>query len=320
MLFTQNIDCLERVAGVPSDKIIDAHGSFATQRCIECKEEYPDEKMKEHVFGGKVPYCDKEGCKGLVKPDIVFFGEALPKAFDNNTYQVAMADLVLIVGTSLSVYPFAALPGMAQEGKPRVLFNMEKVGQIGTRSDDVVELGDCDAGIRKLADALGWRDELEKLWRQTVGDAEADRQLGGREKNDVQDEVERLAAEVGAVVIDESDEGGVPSEKEPTKHKDGPAVSEKPKDEDKQREPEIVTATATTDVEEDTKEAPKTQQPKLDQAHVEQLQAEASKTESLVTEPPKPQTPKEDPPQVEKSKEEATKEGTAPATLSTEKK
>ncbi|KAF4956522.1 hypothetical protein FGADI_3801 [Fusarium gaditjirri] len=307
MLFTQNIDCLERVAGVPSDKIIEAHGSFATQRCIACKEEYPDGKMKEHVFGGKVPHCDKEGCKGLVKPDIVFFGEALPKAFDNNTYQVAMADLVLIVGTSLSVYPFAALPGMAQEGKPRVLFNMEKVGQIGTRSDDVMELGDCDAGIRKLADALGWRDELEKLWRQTVGDVEADRQLSGREKNDVQDEIERLAAEVGAVVIDESDEG-VPLEKEPTKHKDGPAVSEKQKDDDKQREPETVTTTASTDVEEHTKETPKTQQPKLDQA-------QASKAESLVTEPPKPQTPKEEPPKVE-----ASKEGTAPAALSNEEK
>ncbi|KAF5687972.1 NAD-dependent histone deacetylase SIR2 [Fusarium circinatum] len=319
MLFTQNIDCLERVAGVPSDKIIEAHGSFATQRCIECKEEYPDEKMKEHVFGGKVPHCDKEGCEGLVKPDIVFFGEALPKAFDNNTYQVAMADLVLVVGTSLSVYPFAALPGMAQEGKPRVLFNMESVGQIGTRSDDVMELGDCDAGIRKLADALGWRDELEKLWRQTVGDAEADRQLGGREKDDVQDEVERLAAEVGAVVIDESDEG-VPLEREPTKHKDGPTVSEKPKDDDKQREPEAATAAAPTDLEKDTEEAPMTQQPKLDQAHVEKLEAEASKTESLVTEPPRPQTPEEKPPKAETSKAGAEKEGTVPAALSNEEK
>ncbi|KAF4982329.1 hypothetical protein FZEAL_2028 [Fusarium zealandicum] len=203
MLFTQNIDCLERVAGVPSDKIIEAHGSFATQRCIECKTEFPDDKMKDHVFGGMVPQCDEPGCNGLVKPDIVFFGESLPKAFDNNTYQVAMADLVLVIGTSLSVYPFAALPGMAQEGKPRVLFNMERVGLLGNRSDDVMELGACDDGIRKLADELGWRDELEQLWRDTVGDEEADRQLSGREKNEVEDEVERLAAEIGAVVIDD---------------------------------------------------------------------------------------------------------------------
>lgn len=205
-LFTQNIDCLERRAGVPSDKIVEAHGSFATQRCIECKTEYSDEKMKEHVFSAKVPHCDEPGCNGLVKPDIVFFGESLPKAFDNNTFQVAMADLVLIIGTSLTVYPFASLPGMAQEGKPRLLFNMERVGQIGSRSDDVLELGACDDGIRKLADELGWRDELEKLWRDIVGDEEAARQLSGRQRSEVEDEVERLAAEIDAVVIQDKDE------------------------------------------------------------------------------------------------------------------
>ncbi|KAF4446127.1 NAD-dependent histone deacetylase SIR2 [Fusarium austroafricanum] len=320
MLFTQNIDCLERRAGVPSDKIIEAHGSFATQRCIECKEDYPDEKIKEHVFGGKVPHCDKEGCNGLVKPDIVFFGEPLPKAFDNNAYQVAMADLVLIVGTSLSVYPFAALPGMAQEGKPRVLFNMEQVGQLGSRSDDVIELGDCDAGIRKFADALGWRDELEKLWRQAVGDEEADRQLSGREKNKVQDEVERLAAEVGAVVIDDDTKADGTSEEEPTKHPDGPVVKEEPQAEENKQEP--VTTTAPGAAQNETKEPPKTKYHKLDQPKIEQLEAEASKTESLATEPPKPQPPKEEPSQTDASKDEPTKEvaTSAAAVPSTEEK
>ncbi|KAH7126316.1 DHS-like NAD/FAD-binding domain-containing protein [Dactylonectria estremocensis] len=202
MLFTQNIDCLERAAGVPSDKIIEAHGSFATQRCIECKTEFPDDKIREHVLKGEVPHCGEKDCNGLVKPDIVFFGEALPKTFDNNTYQAAMADLVLIIGTSLSVYPFAGLPEMVMQGKPRVLFNMERVGQIGNRSDDVIELGSCDAGIRKLADELGWRDELEQLWREVVGKKEAERQLGDRieAEEKLEDEVEKLAAEVEAVL------------------------------------------------------------------------------------------------------------------------
>ncbi|KAH7161251.1 Sir2 family protein [Dactylonectria macrodidyma] len=202
MLFTQNIDCLERAAGVPSDKIIEAHGSFATQRCIECKTEYPDDEIREHVLKGEVPRCGEKDCGGLVKPDIVFFGEPLPKTFDNNTYQAAMADLVLIIGTSLSVYPFAGLPEMTMQGKPRVLFNMERVGQIGHRSDDVIELGSCDAGIRKLADELGWRDELEQLWREVVGKKEAERQLGDRIEAEerLEDEVEKLAAEVESVL------------------------------------------------------------------------------------------------------------------------
>lgn len=79
MLFTQNIDCLERQAGVPTDKIVEAHGSFATQRCIDCKTEYPDDLMKMAVAAGDVPHCIVPQCNGLVKPDIVFFGEALQR-------------------------------------------------------------------------------------------------------------------------------------------------------------------------------------------------------------------------------------------------
>ena len=81
MCLTQNIDTLERRAGVPSDKIIEAHGSFAQQRCIECKTEFDDAKMKEIVMNfardKKIPRCERKGCGGLVKPDIVFFGESV---------------------------------------------------------------------------------------------------------------------------------------------------------------------------------------------------------------------------------------------------
>lgn len=73
--FTQNIDTLERRAGVPDDKIIEAHGSFATQRCIDCGAPYDDDLIKVHIKEKTIPRC--EGCRGLVKPDIVFFGEAV---------------------------------------------------------------------------------------------------------------------------------------------------------------------------------------------------------------------------------------------------
>lgn len=73
--FTQNIDTLERRAGVPEKKIIEAHGSFATQRCIDCKRPYDDEKIRKAVMNSAIPRC--EHCTGLVKPNIVFFGEAV---------------------------------------------------------------------------------------------------------------------------------------------------------------------------------------------------------------------------------------------------
>ncbi|KAI1263426.1 DHS-like NAD/FAD-binding domain-containing protein [Xylariaceae sp. FL1019] len=196
MLFTQNIDCLERAAGVPPELIVEAHGSFASQRCIYCKTPLPDEEMREAIEKGDPPSCVLEGCEGIVKPDIVFFGEGLPNAFFNNSKVPAEADLAIVMGTSLSVGPFNMLPTMPGKGVPRLLLNMECVGDFGTRADDVLCLGDCDAGIRKLADELGWRDELETMWVDIVGEKEAERQREGEREHEGEDEVDQLVKEV----------------------------------------------------------------------------------------------------------------------------
>ncbi|KAJ5097518.1 NAD-dependent protein deacetylase hst2-1 [Penicillium angulare] len=197
--FTQNIDCLERQAGVPGDKIIEAHGSFATQRCIECKVPFPDDNMHTHVEKGEVPRCLEKDCDGLVKPDIVFFGEALPASFHQNRELPAEADLCIVMGTSLTVQPFASLPSMCMNGTPRVLINMDRVGGMGSRQDDVLVLGDIDAGVRKFARALGWEEELEALWEETnpnPKDREAELASPQTRDERLQDEVDRLAAEV----------------------------------------------------------------------------------------------------------------------------
>jgi NAD-dependent histone deacetylase SIR2 len=70
-------------------------------------------------------------------------------------------------------------------------------------------LGDCDAGVRKLADALGWRQELEEAWRELVGEDEAERQLQGATKRvaEAQDEVGKLAEEVEEVLHIDDGEG-----------------------------------------------------------------------------------------------------------------
>uniref|UniRef100_L2FS49 Nad-dependent deacetylase sirtuin-2 n=1 Tax=Colletotrichum fructicola (strain Nara gc5) TaxID=1213859 RepID=L2FS49_COLFN len=201
MNFTQNIDCLERRAGVPDDKIIEAHGSFATQRCIECATPFPDDKMLQHVQAEIVPRCGT--CDGLVKPDIVFFGEALPEAFRNNTHLPAMADLIVVMGTSLSVYPFAGLAEASRSGVPRLLLNRERVGQMGRRADDVVELGTCDAGVRKLASLLGWRDELEDMWRGIDGGSDTEDAQQTIPKGTVSRVTKALEAEVGTDIKDD---------------------------------------------------------------------------------------------------------------------
>lgn len=185
MCFTQNIDTLERRAGLPGDKIIEAHGSFASNACIDCKEAFGDEDMREAVEKGEPARC--HSCGGLVKPDIVFFGEGLPDSFFSTVPQLRRADLLFILGTSLTVMPFAGICRLAPESCPRVLINLDAVGDIGSRPDDVLALGHCDAVVRELCKELGWLEELEELWKETEG-------LG--EKVDEKDEVEKITRDI----------------------------------------------------------------------------------------------------------------------------
>lgn len=177
--YTQNIDTLERVAGLPAEKIVEAHGTFHTSHCLECKQEYTIDWMKERIFSDSVPTCEK--CNGVVKPDIVFFGEDLPRRFFACVEKdFPKCDLLIILGSSLTVQPFASLIDRVPKACPRLLINRERAGQrdwltavleIGRGLDfdsrnnfrDVAWLGSCNEGSQMLADKLGWGDELKKL-------------------------------------------------------------------------------------------------------------------------------------------------------------
>ncbi|PIL22456.1 hypothetical protein GSI_15144 [Ganoderma sinense ZZ0214-1] len=165
--FTQNIDTLERQAGVPLDRLVEAHGSFASQHCIDCKKEYDSEKMRLAIEKAEVVRCDDESCAGLVKPDVVFFGESLPELLSQSIPKISSADLLFVIGTSLTIQPFAKLASMAPETCPRVLINLDFAGDIGMRADDVLLLGKCDGIVRDLCLELGWADALEREWAKT---------------------------------------------------------------------------------------------------------------------------------------------------------
>lgn len=74
-LFTQNVDTLERIAGLPDDKIVEAHGSFASAHCLNCRQEFGAEDLRPQIARGEVIRCKKTMCKksgrGLIKSDIV---------------------------------------------------------------------------------------------------------------------------------------------------------------------------------------------------------------------------------------------------------
>lgn len=174
-IYTQNIDTLERIAGVPPDLIIEAHGCFDDHRCVKCHKQYDGALFKEKLFKDELIKCD--ACKGYVKPSIVFFGEGLPQRFFecweddtaeyNETYEPDgdAKFVALIAGTSLKVHPFASLPEELPVFIPRVLINQELVGTFedDPRHDDQIYLGQTDAFVQDLCEELGWEKELEQL-------------------------------------------------------------------------------------------------------------------------------------------------------------
>uniref|UniRef100_A0A8C7XD84 NAD-dependent protein deacetylase n=1 Tax=Oryzias sinensis TaxID=183150 RepID=A0A8C7XD84_9TELE len=162
-MYTQNIDGLERLAGIPPEKLVEAHGTFATATCTSCLQKYKGEELQPAVMSGSVPKCS--ACGGVVKPDIVFFGEELPPRFLKYLTDFPLADLLIIMGTSLEVEPFASLAGAVRSSVPRLLINRDPVGPFvwGRRPQDVLQLGEVVGGVQALVEALGWTRELQAL-------------------------------------------------------------------------------------------------------------------------------------------------------------
>ncbi|XP_018891746.1 NAD-dependent protein deacetylase sirtuin-3, mitochondrial isoform X2 [Gorilla gorilla gorilla] len=168
-LYTQNIDGLERVSGIPASKLVEAHGTFASATCTVCQRPFPGEDIRADVMADRVPRCPV--CTGVVKPDIVFFGEPLPQRFLLHVVDFPMADLLLILGTSLEVEPFASLTEAVRSSVPRLLINRDLVGPLAwhPRSRDVAQLGDVVHGVERLVELLGWTEEMRDLVQRETG-------------------------------------------------------------------------------------------------------------------------------------------------------
>eukprot|EP00794_Sanderia_malayensis_P018231 gene18231-20049_t len=165
-IYTQNIDALEQAAGIPKSKLVEAHGSFATATCRRCRTNYKGEEIWPEIERQEVPKCRQLGCSGVIKPDIVFFGEDLPRRFFLYPKDFAKCDMLIVMGTSLKVEPFAGLANEASRSAPRLLINRDIVGPFvrrKKRANDVIIKGDIVAGVNKLLTALSWKKECEAL-------------------------------------------------------------------------------------------------------------------------------------------------------------
>ena len=153
--FTQNIDGLELDAGLDKELLVQAHGHMRTSRCCVCRTESPIEKYHEHIDKKTVLFCSEEGCRGVVKPDVTFFGEGLPDEFRDNCMLLKQSDLVIVMGTSLKVQPFSLLLSLVPETTPILLLNHDNVIQ-GRRSNVLYIPGDIEDNICNLCAELGW--------------------------------------------------------------------------------------------------------------------------------------------------------------------
>ncbi len=126
-IITQNIDGLHHLAG--STKVVELHGAISRNYCVQCKKAYGLDAILS-VQG--VPHCD---CGGMIRPDVVLFGEQLDKAaLFEAARLIRDADVLLVGGTSLTVYPAAGLVDYF-EGDKLILINRDS-----TPLDDMADL------------------------------------------------------------------------------------------------------------------------------------------------------------------------------------
>uniref|UniRef100_A0A1A9WKZ9 protein acetyllysine N-acetyltransferase n=1 Tax=Glossina brevipalpis TaxID=37001 RepID=A0A1A9WKZ9_9MUSC len=171
--YTQNIDTLEQVAGIQN--VIECHGSFSTASCTKCKYKCDADSIRADIFAQRIPVCPR--CQpnveqsvdasqpvsefelrrlvenGIMKPDIVFFGEGLPDEF--HTVMASdkdKCDLLIVMGSSLKVRPVALIPSSIPANVPQILINREQLHHL---EFDVELLGDGDVIINQICHRLG---------------------------------------------------------------------------------------------------------------------------------------------------------------------
>lgn len=129
-VITQNIDNLHQAAGVPADKVIELHGNTSYAKCLSCGARAEIADIRNHFAAhGEAPDCAL--CGGILKTATISFGQAMPEAEMARAEAAALAcDLMLVMGSSLVVYPAAAFPLLAKRsGAKLVILNREETEQ-----------------------------------------------------------------------------------------------------------------------------------------------------------------------------------------------
>jgi NAD-dependent deacetylase len=133
---TQNIDGLHQASGVPDDKVIELHGNATYAACLDCRRRYELDWVREiFAVDERLPLCT--GCGGMIKTATISFGQSMPEAEMQRAQEVTLAaDLFVVLGSSLVVYPAAGFPIMAKRNGSRLVI----VNREPTEQDELADL------------------------------------------------------------------------------------------------------------------------------------------------------------------------------------
>eukprot|EP01006_Ploeotia_vitrea_P053446 TRINITY_DN67790_c0_g12_i1.p1 TRINITY_DN67790_c0_g12~~TRINITY_DN67790_c0_g12_i1.p1 ORF type:complete len:359 (-),score=28.76 TRINITY_DN67790_c0_g12_i1:141-1217(-) len=205
--YTQNIDNLEDAAGVPTDTVVHCHGTLASATCMRCDHTYQSSFVREELKSGKgVARCNQQRstdtsathapatgapqflwnnrCNGIVKPDIVLFGEDLPGQWGKHLAEdLTKCDLLVVLGTSLAVEPVQSLVTQVNNKCTRIVVNndtevlqniKEHMTEYQEPSDSDLDwfvCGDCHTIVEELVKLAGWQDEFKQV-KEKIGTVE----------------------------------------------------------------------------------------------------------------------------------------------------
>lgn len=118
-VITQNVDNLHQESGIPADRVIEVHGNASYAKCLQCGKRYEFDALRPKWEADEDITC--MFCTGLVKSATISFGQAMPEVeMERATEEALLADLFLVLGSSLVVYPAAGLPIVAKKAGSRL--------------------------------------------------------------------------------------------------------------------------------------------------------------------------------------------------------
>jgi NAD-dependent deacetylase len=131
-IITQNVDNLHQKAGNSTGRVFELHGNLRMAACLDCGKRYPLNEVVP-LINDETGVPDCPSCRGMLKPAAVFFGEALPvKELTEASHRARNCDLMLVIGSTLVVYPAAYMPIYAhQSGAKLVIINLSSTPMDG---------------------------------------------------------------------------------------------------------------------------------------------------------------------------------------------